>query len=103
MVELDTEGEKTREGVAAFLREFADELDEPSAVAGDGTLEPKRITLIVGGDSATVTVPEMVDFEVEVESRSPMFASGVSQEIEFELSWDVEDPDEFTDELIEVE
>lgn len=103
MVELDTEGEKTREGVAAFLREFADELDEPGAVAGDGTLEPTRITLIVGGDSATVTVPETVDFEVEVDSRSPMFSDDLTQEIEFELSWHVDDPDEFTDDLIQIE
>lgn len=67
------------------------------------SLDHKRITLIVGGDSATVTVPNTVEFDVEVESRSPMFSSGVNQGIEFELSWDIENPDEIGEDWIEVE
>lgn len=147
MVELESEGEMTRSEVAAFLREFASELDDGSVggdmefvdgetldeqqaehreefvddqddfddetFGGDGqrreegaegdSLDAKRITLIVGGDSATVTVPNTMEFDVEVESRSPMFSSGVNQEIEFELSWEIEDPDEIGDDRIEVE
>lgn len=126
MVELESEGELTRREVAAFLREFADELDDGTPVesgegrreefdsgdrgefAGDqegdaGARDARRITLIVGGDSATVTVPDTVEFDVEVESRSPMLRSDVSQGIDFELSWKIEDPDELDDDWIEVE
>lgn len=115
MVELDSDGELTRSEVAVFLRKFADELvGGPSATdrdrdqrreefTGEESLEPQRVTLIVGGDSATVTVPNSVEFDVEVESRSPMLGSGVSQEIEFDLSWEIEDPDQFSEGGIDVE
>lgn len=138
MVELESAGEMTRSEVAAFLREFASELDDRQREeAGDDTArvtgdregvttgrqtegtsddtrtqegvpiesarERKRITLIVGGNSATVTVPHTMNFDVEVESRSPMFASGVKQGIDFELAWEIEDPDQLDDDGIEVE
>jgi hypothetical protein len=138
MVELESAGEMTRSEVAAFLREFAGELDDRQREeAGDDTArvtgdregvtterqtegtsddtrtqesapiesarERKRITLIVGGDSATVTVPHTMNFDVEVESRSPMFGSGVKQGIDFELAWEIEDPDQLDDDWIEVE
>ena len=138
MVELESAGEMTRSEVAAFLREFASELDDrrheeadddTARATGDregvtterqteGTSddtppqegvpiesarERKRITLIVGGDSATVTVPHTMNFDVEVESRSPMFGSGVKQGIDFELAWEIEDPDQLDDDWIEVE
>jgi len=142
MVELESEGEMTRTQVAAFLREFADELNDSPATTerpgestdrlrtGEGTHQEtpadeerrettpeerghetaergasdrKRITFIVGGDSATVTVPHRMDFDVEVESRSPMLSSGVSQEINFDLSWEIENPDELDEDWIEVE
>lgn len=107
MVELESDGEMTRSEVAAFLREFAHELDNGELEQGreslgeshgetsgeERVLEPERMTFIVGGDSATVVVPETLDFEVEVESRSPMFGSGVSQRIELDLSWQVEQHD----------
>lgn len=133
MAELDSEGNLTRSKVAAFLREFADEIDDGTSerhhgreerqegfsdedperrhdqeerreeFSDDDSVDPKRVTLIVGGDSATVTVPDTVDFDVEVESRSPMFGSGVHQGIEFELSWEIEDPDQLSDDGIDVE
>lgn len=57
-------------------------------------VDAERVTLVIGGDSATVTVPEMVEFDIEVSSRSPMFSSGVNQEIEFDLSWEIENLEE---------
>ena len=125
----------SRAEVAAFLREFVEELeDESSTVAtgveqgdrrsdeagraredadaagptgteterdrtrrtGERPEEPpagdaRRITFVVGGDSATVTIPETVEFDVEVESRSPLLQSGESQAVEFQLSWEVEE------------
>lgn len=109
MVSLESEGEMTRSEVATFLRDFADELDEGTVGAGDERVigeaestadtaaepgETKRMTFIIGGDSATVIVPDTVNFEVDIESRSPLFSSGVQQDIEFELSWEVENVDE---------
>jgi hypothetical protein len=115
MVELESEGELSRTEVADFLREFADELDDTTEQGqpypegrGDEVTEeslhgPKRITLIVGGDSATVTVPRTIEFDVEVESRSPMLSSGVRQDVEFELSWKIDNPDELNEDWLEVE
>ena len=125
----------SRAEVAAFLREFVDELEgEASTVAtgvergdrrdddagrrteadtagrsgadADRTAgagerreasapgEARQVTFVVGGDSATVTIPETVEFDVEVESRSPLLKSGVSQEVEFQLSWEIEEEPE---------
>ena len=136
MVELESGGRMSRDEVAAFLREFVEELEEGStnvtttaepddrrtdaagsqrtdATGGgrrredagrndpdDRTIEERertvpsdasRITFVVGGESATVTVPETLEFDVEVESRSPLLKSGVNQEVEFHLSWEIED------------
>lgn len=101
----------TRGEIARFLREFADELDDgppmgrpdpDEHVDDEGVWGPKRISLIVGGDSATVTVPATLDVDVEVESRSPMFGSGVSQESAFDLSWNIDNPEKRTEEWMEV-
>lgn len=107
MVELESEGEMPRGQVARFLHELADELDEELAGTDETPAdagEPRQLTFVIGGDSATVTVPDVVEFEVEVESRSPLLSPGVHQEIELELSWAVEEPDEeMDDESIRIE
>lgn len=54
----------------------------------------RRITFIIGGKSATVTLPNIVEFDVEVESRSPLLRSGLNQAVEFSLSWDIDEPAE---------
>lgn len=66
-------------------RRSGEERAEPPA--GDA----RRVTFVVGGDSATVTIPETVEFDVEVESRSPLLQSGESQAVEFQLSWEIEE------------
>lgn len=83
----------------AIDRTWNDDVDEgahegegPDVSEGaDDDERPETMTLIVGSDSATVTLPESVEFEVEVESRSPLLSSGVEQSIEFGLSWAVEE------------
>jgi len=118
MVELESKGELTRSEVAVFLREFVAELDaglfEQQPEQGQArernredpaegeAIDPERITL-VGGNSATVTVPEAVDFDVRIESRSPMLSSSAHQGIEFDLSWEIENPDESSGDWIEIE
>lgn len=64
-----------RTDVAAYLREMADRLD------ADGQLE-----LTAGGASTTVSVPERLQFEVEVE-RAPSDDGSAEMELELELSW----------------
>lgn len=116
MVELESEGQMARSEVAAFLREFANEIDDGildrdrHEIEGEHldesveeeAVEPRQITFIVGGDSATVTVPDAVAFDVEIESRSPMLGSGVNQEIEFQLAWEIEEAGEPSDDRIEI-
>jgi len=148
MAELESRGQMSRVQVADFLRQFADELDDPhrrgdretgadrdddwydpgehrdggsregSDDLNDGEVgdrdigrggeeghehidDPRRVTLVVGGDSATVTLPETVDFDIEVSSRSGMLSSDVTQSIDFYLSWKVE-KSEGHDDTIEV-
>jgi len=65
----------SRANVAAYLREIADKLD------GDGTLE-----FAAGGETTSVSVPERLQFEVDVE-RDAHEDGSAEMEIEFELEW----------------
>lgn len=65
----------SRADVAAYLRDVANKLDE------DGTVEFEA-----GGQSTSVTVPERVQFEVEVEQARNKDGSS-EMELEFELEW----------------
>ncbi len=132
MAELESEGELHRSEVARFLREFADEIEGRAATVGrsvedadipptetadevvtqdddggpgdtEGRRDRRRVTVIVGGDSATVTVPETVRFDIEIGSRSGMLSSGVDQQIDIMLSWAVEDAEAVQEEWLEVE
>lgn len=65
----------SRSDVAAYLRNVANKLDE------DGTVEFEA-----GGQSTAVTVPDRVQFDVEVERE--LHDDGSSgMELEFELEW----------------
>lgn len=77
----------------------ADDRDDETRVAGAA----ERITFVIGGDSATVTVPETVEFDVDVESRSPLFSSAKSQEIDIALSWKVETADDVDGDRIDIQ
>lgn len=117
MVELDSAGELSTSEVAQFFRQFADEIDGNQAVTGhrpddEGLTQEsthgetdgrRRMTLIVGGDSATVTVPDRMEFEIDVGSRSPLLGSGVNQEVDINLSWQVENPEDLNEDWLEVE
>lgn len=79
-----------RTDVAAYLREVADKLDD------DGTLEFRA-----GGDTTTVTVPERIQFEVDVD-RDPGDRGSAEMEVEFELEW-YEDEDGTASGSLEIE
>jgi len=64
-----------RTDVAAYLREIADKLDD------DGEL-----SFTAGGASTPVSVPERLQFEVEIE-REPGDDGAAEMELEFELTW----------------
>ncbi len=64
-----------RPDVAAYLREMANRLD------ADGRLE-----LTAGGTTTAVSVPDRVQFEVEVE-RDANDDGSAEMEVELELSW----------------
>lgn len=65
----------SRADVAAYLREVADKLD------ADGTLE-----FVAGGQSTSLTVPERLQFEVDVKRDLDEHGSA-EVEVEFELEW----------------
>lgn len=65
----------SRSDVAAYLRDIADKLDQ------DGTLEFKA-----GGNSTSLSVPERIQFEVDVE-RDANEGGASEVEVEFELEW----------------
>ena len=103
MVELEAESVMDPSEAAAFLRRFADELEGTGSAPDIGEADPtspRTMTVVVGDDSATVVLPDELELDVEIESRSPLFGSGVEQSIELEFTWDVEDLPE--DDAIEV-
>ena len=102
MVELEAERVMDRTQAAGFLRQLADELEGAAGAPdiGDRTTEHETMTVVVGDESATVVLPDRLELDVEIESRSPLLESAVEQSIEIELSWNVEDLPE--DEAIEI-
>lgn len=95
MTAIESRQEMTRSEVAEYLRAFAAQLDpsddvlEPGATDGDGA--DRRVTLMVGNDSATINPPETVTFEVEIDSERSLIGSGTEREVEFELAWETEE------------
>lgn len=76
MGELETEAEKTRAGIATYLREFADQLD------ADGD-----ITLVLGDERVQLDPTNPVTFKLEGESDWSEGETEAKQSIEFELVW----------------
>jgi len=76
MGELETEAEKTRSEIAAYLRELADQLD------GDGD-----VTLELGGRQVRLNPTNPVTFKLEGESDWSEGDTEAKQSIEFELVW----------------
>ena len=107
MTELDAEQESTRNEVAQYLREFADQLETTSQPMGTplpesgGTTEAAaegerrvgpdgKVTLVVGNDSATINPPEAVDFTVRVDDDDSLVGGESERRLEFALEWDAE-------------
>ncbi|WP_224270453.1 hypothetical protein [Haloprofundus salinisoli] len=155
MTELETSRELSRAEVAAYLREFADELDRqsdgttqhgdeahptetPNRTTGgstdsqttgttdatrtsrnspdtattteDNTVDTaeatssdaadgnrshadtdyRKVTFLVGNDSATINPPETVSFDVAVDSDSSLMEAGTRERVDFSISWDAD-------------
>ena len=73
---FETESDMSRADVAAYFRAFAEKLESG-----------ENVTLSAGADSVTVTIPETVEFEVEVEREGKAGKPG-ELSVEFELEWD---------------
>lgn len=81
------EREKTRTELAAFLRDFADELER-----GD------RVTLIVGNESMTLNPPERIHFKLDSDRDTSWMGVEEGQSLRFEFGWQLADEPE-NDEL----
>lgn len=76
MGELETEEQKTRTEIAAYLRDLAEQLD----AGGDVALE-------LGGKQVTMNPTDPVTFKLEGESDWSEGDTEAKQSIEFELVW----------------
>lgn len=130
MADVSTESEKTRAEVAEYLREFADELspreDEPvddtegrsqmgrdrtgtedSRTGGTETgstrsAADRKVTVIAGNESATITPPETISFGIEVDSKDSLLGGPTGQRgVTFSLGWSSDDVE--TDDELDVE
>lgn len=71
-------------------RETEQSLDDPATGAD------RRVTFLVGNDSATVNPPQEIGFAVEVGNDDSLVSSDSEQHVTFDLTWhaqDVDDPD----------
>jgi amphi-Trp domain-containing protein len=73
---FESESDRSKAEVAAYLRAFANKLESG-----------EEVTLSAGGKSVTVTIPDTVEFEVQVECEGPAGEPG-ELSVEFELEWD---------------
>ena len=76
MGELETEEQRTRGEIAAYLRDLADQLDADGSVA-----------LELGGREVRLDPTEPVTFKLEGESDWSEGDAEAKQSIEFELVW----------------
>ena len=76
MSEIETESEKTRAEVAAYLRDLADQLE------GDG-----EFTLELGGRQKRVNPTDPITLKLEGESDPADNGTESKESIEFELVW----------------
>lgn len=80
MRETTIEREKTRTEVAAFLREFATELEKG-----------QRVTMIIGNESTTLNPPDTVHFKFDSDVDSSWIGHDEGRSLRFELGWQMED------------
>ena len=87
MGELETEEQRTRGEIAAYLRDLADQLDADGSVA-----------LELGGREVRLDPTEPVTFKLEGESDWSEGDAEAKQSIEFELVWwrEVQSPEDGT-------
>lgn len=93
MANISSSHEKTRSEVAAYLREFADELETGlggSASHGEPGTTDRKVTLVTGNESATINPPETLNFDVEVDTEAGLLEAGNDHSATFRLSWDSE-------------
>jgi hypothetical protein len=103
MSEIEAEMKMTRGEVANYLREFAKQLDplgegRETADYESRDQDDRRVTFMVGEDSATIKPPETVTFEIEVDSDTALIGSRTTYEVMFELAWETDTTDDGQDE-----
>lgn len=109
MADVSAETEKTRAEVADYLREFADELSprgerpaESDQQRSSGTADNRKVTVIAGNESATISPPETLSFGVEVDAEDSLLGSPTGERgVTFSLNWSSEDVE--TDDELAVE
>ncbi|WP_255171623.1 amphi-Trp domain-containing protein [Natrononativus amylolyticus] len=87
MAAIDSERQLSRNEVAAYLREFADELEtETIPASSDDPVAGQKMTLVAGNQSATINPPTDVGFNVRVDDDSSLMDDD-TRRVTFELEW----------------
>lgn len=78
--EFRTETETSRAEAAAYLRQFADELEKGG-----------RVVVLAGDRSRTINPPDTLQFRVHTATDSSWLGGDDGQTLSFELGWNVDE------------
>lgn len=82
MNDFELEQEKTRQQVAAYLRQLAEGLESND-----------KVTLISGEQSVTINPPQTVHFRINADSDSSWLGSEDGRSVNIEMGWEGTDID----------
>ena len=87
MATIDSERNLSRNDIAEYLREFADELEtETIPASSDDPVAGQKMTLVSGNQSTTINPPTDLDFIVRVDDNSSLMDDD-TRRVSFELEW----------------
>ncbi|WP_224333191.1 hypothetical protein [Haloprofundus halobius] len=69
----------------------ADDTTGADADRSDSTTGYRKVTFLVGNDSATINPPETVAFDVAVDSDSSLMETGTRERVDFSIAWNADD------------
>ncbi|MFC7202542.1 amphi-Trp domain-containing protein [Haloferax namakaokahaiae] len=82
MNNFELEREETRNGVATYLRQLADGLEQGS-----------KLTLVAGDESATINPPETVHLKIKTDTDGSWLGGENGRSFSLELGWQADEVD----------
>ncbi|WP_224448109.1 hypothetical protein [Haloprofundus salilacus] len=69
----------------------ADAADATGSDRPHSATDYRKVTFLVGNDSATINPPETVSFDVAVDSDSSLMEAGTRERVDFSIAWNADD------------